>query len=137
MNKLRLRAEGGFTLIELLVVIAIIGILAAIAIPQFAAYRKRGFVSQMESSLRNAATAQEAAYAQTQAYVNGALALGTPVGFTPTVGVGVTAAVPGADGTNQSFTLTSTRTDANCPGTTGTYQSTTGQITWAPVLPCP
>ncbi len=137
MDHLRLRSQGGFTLIELLVVIAIIGILAAIAIPQFAAYRKRGFVAQMESALRNGATAQEAGYAQTQAYFNGLLALNTPVGFTPTAGVAVNSTVPGADGTAQSFTLAATRTDGNCPATTGTYQSTTGVITWAPNPPCP
>ncbi len=68
MNRLRLRAEGGFTLIELLVVIAIIGILAAIAIPQFAAYRNRGFQAQVWSDLRNAGTSQEAYYVDNNTY---------------------------------------------------------------------
>ena len=62
--------EKGFTLIELLVVIAIIGILAAIAIPQFAEYRQRGFDARAKSDLRNVAAAEEAYFADQEVYVN-------------------------------------------------------------------
>jgi type IV pilus assembly protein PilA len=63
------RNEKGFTLIELLVVVAIIGILAAIAIPQFSEYRKRGFDARALSDLRNAATGEEAYFADNEVYV--------------------------------------------------------------------
>ena len=51
--------ERGFTLIELLVVVLIIAILAAIAVPVFLNQRKRAWISQSQSALKNAATAEE------------------------------------------------------------------------------
>ena len=70
LEKMRniMRQEKGFTLIELLVVIAIIGILAAIAIPQFAAYKKQGNDSAAKSDLRNFAVSMEAYYVQNNGY---------------------------------------------------------------------
>jgi len=62
------RNAHGFTLLELLVVTSIIGILASIAIPQYAAYRGRGYASIVESQVRPVATGEPAYFAEHQEY---------------------------------------------------------------------
>jgi type IV pilus assembly protein PilA len=83
--------EKGFTLIELMIVIAIIGILAAIAIPQFSAYRARSYNSAAQSDLRNAATAQEAYFVDANTYSTDQTRLGSGSwGYFPTPKVTLT-----------------------------------------------
>ena len=69
----KLRSRKGFTLIELLIVVAIIGILAAIAIPQFSSYREKAYHSASTSDLKNIKTGNEAYMADNQEYPAGFL----------------------------------------------------------------
>jgi type IV pilus assembly protein PilA len=61
--------EKGFTLIELMVVLLIIAILVAIAIPTYLGVRNRANDRAAQSTLRNALTTAEAAYANTDDYL--------------------------------------------------------------------
>lgn len=78
----------GFTLIELMIVIAIVGILAAVAIPQFNAYRAKSFNAAAEADLRNAATAQEGYFTDHEEYADSiARITGFSYGFYTSQGV--------------------------------------------------
>ncbi|MDE3151818.1 MAG: prepilin-type N-terminal cleavage/methylation domain-containing protein [Gemmatimonadota bacterium] len=63
-----MKKREGFTLIELLIVVVIIGILAAIAIPKFAATKDKAYITAMKSDLRNLVTAEEAFFSDSSAY---------------------------------------------------------------------
>jgi len=117
-----LKDTKGFTLIELLVVVAIIGILAAIAIPQFASYRQRGFDARANSDLRNAATSEEAYFATNQSYVSCSQPCATLPGFQQSGTVNM--AMTSATGTNPSFTGTSNSSSGS--GKTFSYDSAAG-----------
>jgi prepilin-type N-terminal cleavage/methylation domain-containing protein len=65
------RGTAGFTLIELLIVVVIIGILAAIAIPQFASTKEKAFDASAKSDLRNLMTAEESYFYDYNSYSAG------------------------------------------------------------------
>jgi len=117
LQKLRSNSKG-FTLIELMIVIAIIGILAAIAIPNFIAYRNKAYCSRAESD----ANAVAAALADYFSIPNHTTYPGTNPATDPPNGLGIvlSGSAPSNNtstisGGTESITITVTDGSTNCP----------------------
>lgn len=65
----KMKGNEGFTLVELMIVVAIIGILAAIAIPNFLSYQLKSKTSEAKANLGAIKTSQEAYRAETDSYL--------------------------------------------------------------------
>lgn len=99
MNKLR-----GFTLIELMIVVAIVGIIAAVAVPNYIEYVRRGNVTDMTSALSDAKLRVEQRYADSRTYDNAFCSSPTAVVIVDTGNHRISCLSDGV--TNQTFVIT-------------------------------
>ena len=111
------RNQKGFTLIELMIVIAIIGILAAIAIPNYISYRDKSFCSAAESDAQALAggLADYFAIPSNQTFAGDA---GDEINFPSSQTIGLSGTNTGTVapiGTSNQFRITVTDVSGRCP----------------------
>ena len=98
LQELTKKHEKGFTLIELMIVIAIIGILAAIAIPNFINYRKRSYNTAANADTKNLYTASQAYFTDNPDGASTTLSHYKDYGFRQTAKVTVAVVGAGSQG---------------------------------------
>jgi type IV pilus assembly protein PilA len=106
--------KKGFTLIELMIVVAIIGILAAIAIPNFIKFQARSKQSEVKANLKAVFTAQKAFFQEKDKYLSNINVLG----FSPERGNRYTYYLSGDQGSTalQARNLTTLNTSSSYDG---------------------
>jgi type IV pilus assembly protein PilA len=95
-------------IVSAFIVFMIIGILAAIAIPQFSAYRTRSYNSEAQADMRNLAIAEEAYYVDYSTYTSSVSALSGTYGYMPSSNVNVS-----LEGTEIGYTITAYHASGN------------------------
>jgi type IV pilus assembly protein PilE len=70
------RTAGGFTLIEVMIVVAIVAVLAAIALPNYSDYIRRGKIIEATNALSDLRTRYEQFFLDNKTYAGGCLAFG-------------------------------------------------------------
>lgn len=121
----------GFTLIELLIVVVIIGILAAIAIPKFAATKDKAKLASVRTDVRNLMSAQEAYFSDFNTYATSFANLQTSTNSTLSAGNtgSVTGAASGFTITVSNASITSTINECTVQVGAGAATTVDGVIT--------
>ena len=136
-----LKRQEGFTLVELMVVVAIIGLLSAVAVPNFKKYQAKAKMSEAKLQLSSIYTAESSFYSDFNMYHNCL----TYMGFDPGpeaanryYAVGITTAATTAANANTAAANSGLNTGAaECPQTNGvtsggTNITSVNNATWFP-----
>jgi type IV pilus assembly protein PilA len=120
-----LKGKKGFTLIELMIVVAIIGILAAIAIPNFLRFQAKSKQSEAKTNLGGIFTAQTSYFAETNGYQDMGVISWAPVGSSVRYAYALSAGGP-TMGDNTAANVAAARTVAAFDNTLFTFTAAAG-----------